>query len=991
MKPLKLFILTALSGIIGIAGAQNLIRNPEFDNPLNDEVRFSSYPRMQKYSIYTEETNWNKCLKLEVLEYREHPETKSPFHWQSVRVGGDKEKGIPVKPGTVYNYSLELKGDVDAYIFIMEWNDPDPKKEAKKLKELPPVKGLTGKEWRIIRGTFQTGPNARYAAIRIDIAGYMAHTLPKIGGCLLIDKVYLSEKADLPEAFRQPEKAGPPQSAPIKKVISPDVEVRGFVDIKSNKTPSADTRMFFSLEAGFLRLTITCLEPYPEKIKAAVKQDGLSDVWNDDNIEIFFAPVKADRSFSQLVIGAGGGRWMSYGIAHTVREFDQWQAQVSLKDNCWTAVVRIPCRLLGWDGNPAPDTAIGFNVVRNRTPVRESTAWNFPDGNPRNVNGFGVLLGSSPEQWFQLTRQQLVEAAQAHQQTGFLGKIEQWQMSSEPGKTYHESIALKNELKIQSLKDVKFVVTAINPAADPTIPLLPEGLADPPGRITLRAAGNEFKPLPLAITNLTDRLEEYRLEIDSFNPADTRSEHGLKSASGGRFPPEKLTLYRGIRVKDGDEANHGLRYDPLAPMDVTRTFIVAPKEATPVWAVFDTAGVSPGKYSGAIRVTPLGLRAEKLLNPKKFVTPKTYDIPFELEVLPFELDRKYPMAQSFFSYGYKNPKIVKQLFEFGCYGLWLSPWSVNISFHPDGSVAKRDISDLVDEVRFYKKTAEEYGLSDEFLAGFGIGSYMIFRTIHAKDRFKFGTAEWTRAWKNFVAAIEDIRKESGLDNKNFFLQVVDEVKAGDLEEAMAATRIVHEMYPEMNIFLTLAPWQIPENDLAQFIPYVKYWCFWSTKYFIPEYENLMKKLRAAGKHISFYTCETTMRLSLQKYYRAHAWTALAYHLDMAAMYVHIDNLYFLRDWREGTFGSFARMAGDTPITSIRMECLRIGQNDLRYYRKLSELFGESEIKSPGLKREIQHFLDSTPGLLGIKEPYDANLAEAAREKMIDYILLLLKQ
>ena len=171
---------------------QNLVKNSDFDKPLDAEISISSYPGMEKSSIFTEDLNQNKCLKLEVLKYKKHPKTGNPFYFQRLYIGGRKQ-GIPVNPNTIYSYSFELKGNVKAKIFIQEWAG----KKKKKLKVLPLVKDLSTKEWKIMKGSFKTSSDATGVAICIDIAGYVSSMLPKIGDYLLVDKIYLAKKANL--------------------------------------------------------------------------------------------------------------------------------------------------------------------------------------------------------------------------------------------------------------------------------------------------------------------------------------------------------------------------------------------------------------------------------------------------------------------------------------------------------------------------------------------------------------------------------------------------------------------------------------------------------------------------------------------------------------------------------------------------------------------------------------------------------------------------
>jgi len=175
------------------------------------------------------------------------------------------------------------------------------------------------------------------------------------------------------------------------------------------------------------------------------------------------------------------------------------------------------------------------------------------------------------------------------------------------------------------------------------------------------------------------------------------------------------------------------------------------------------------------------------------------------------------------------------------------------------------------------------------------------------------------------------------------------------------------------------------------VPYLSHWCFWSTKYFTgKEYAPLLKELREKGKNISFYTCEVTMRLDLQKYYLTHPWRALAYGLDMCNLYQFLTHLYPTADWKIASYGNTALMASGNPVSTIRLENLRIGNTDIKYMAKLAEVLKNSKTKDAGLRAEAEKFLKETPKLVGVDMAHDPAQHVQAREKAIDLILQLMK-
>ncbi|MGN0873077.1 MAG: glycoside hydrolase domain-containing protein [Victivallales bacterium] len=983
---MKNTLLSAILLSAGLLQAQNLIKNGDFDKPLDQECRFDAAPGVHKTGIFTEDLTWNKCLKLEVARHIADKNGKK--YYALVRIGGDRQNnGFPVKPNTVYSFSLELKGEVGASVSAWEWNGPGYWKNVKRIKITGTTSFKASREWTAIRGTFQTGADATHAAIGVSLWGEERwKNLPPVGSFILIDKVKVEEKADLLGGLKN--RNSKPLSAPLKKVIAPGKALDGFVDYRSNEKAKADTEVYAETGSGSIKLKIRCLEPEMDKLKCSVSDNG-GNVWKDDAVEIFFAPAANDRSLSQFVVAAGGGRWMGRGTDKSVDEYDKWTAEVSREKDAWIINAEIPYELLGWKERPAAGTAIGFNVARNRKPVQELSSLSFANGSFHNLRNFAVLLLDSPEAWFRKTKTELKAEAMPLGNAALNGKLADWNPGSDPAEMIQQAEIFRKEIAAAKLGNRTFVLTQIAPAADPTIPMLPADIANPPEKIAVRAAGNEFKALPLAITNLLDRPEEYRVVIASLDKRGAE-EKSLKDRNGNLFPPEKIRLYRGVRVKDGDEKSHGLRFDPLAPMDITSTVIVMPNEATPVWAVFDTAGVAPGRYSGVIRVIPLGQSA-RLDRSTNTYQGGMRSLPFEFEVLPFELSEAPAIPQFYFGSAYNNRKTFRMMQEYGISVPLINTWGVNVKFNPDGSVKERNTAKLEQEIMNLKQWAKESGTEKDLKIGIAYGAYILFRDIQAKKQFKYGTPEWKKAWREYVLILEDIRKKCGIANEDYFVEIQDEPHAKDMEELILASKIAHETVPTLNLMVTLASWEIPPEELRKLVPYLSHWCFWSTKYFTgKEYAPLLKELREKGKNISFYTCEVTMRLDLQKYYLTHPWRALAYGLDMCNLFQFLTYRYPTDDWKIASYGNTALMASGNPVSTIRLENLRIGNTDIKYMAKLAEVLENSKTEDAGLRTEAEKFLKETPKLVGVDMAHDPAQHVQAREKAIDLILQLMK-
>lgn len=666
-------------------------------------------------------------------------------------------------------------------------------------------------------------------------------------------------------------------------------------------------------------------------------------------------------------------------------DYQRWNARTAVEKDSWTAVVTIPYQLLGWKKRPEPGTVIPFNLCRTRKPVPEISSYSFAGDSFHDVKNYAVLWLDDPEKWFARQKETLTGLAKKSGNKDLAERIAKWELK-DPADAFQQAAAFRRELETAKLGRRTHVLTQLSPSADPSIPIIPAAIADPPKQIRIRAAGNEFKPLPLAITNLLNRPEEYRIVIAAVE--GNAEEISLKRQDGTWFPPEKIRLYRGIRVKDSDGKNPGLRYDPLAPMDITSTVVVMPKEAAPVWAVFDTAGVQPGVYRGMIRVIPLG---EPAFQEKRKWKLPIYDLPLELEVLPFELSREPAIPQNFFSPVYGGRETFRMMIEHDINTFLISPWRIKAAFEPDGSLRSSDLKDAEKNLADLKRFAAEAGREKDLRICVAYSAYVIFRDIHARKKFKAGTPEWKKAWQEYVKILDGLRIKSGLPRDSFSVEIQDEPKSEHLDELLAAAEAAHEVAPELDMMVTVAAWKLPLEKLRKFKNVIRCWCFWGTKYFTePEYVGLLKELRAAGGKISLYSCDTSMRLDLYKYYLTHAWRALAFGTDSCNLYEFMTHRNAIADWKRSTYGSTAIMASGQPVSTIRLECLRIGSTDIKYMKKLAEVLKNSDRADSALRNEAEKFLKETPMRAGMTMLHEQDFTAAAREQAIDLILKLLK-
>ena len=190
--------LMLISGCLLGAEAPNLIRNPDFDRKIDGEFRYDASPGAMKRSIFTEDRTWNKCLKIESLKYREDKKLGNVFY-TAIRLGGDgKTPGFAVKPNTIYTYTVELKGNLPCRVAVWGWKGTNYWKDMKLLKLTGESRFKGAEEWTVMKVTFQTGTDTKYAAVGINIWGAEKYkNLPELGKYILLDKVKVTEQTDL--------------------------------------------------------------------------------------------------------------------------------------------------------------------------------------------------------------------------------------------------------------------------------------------------------------------------------------------------------------------------------------------------------------------------------------------------------------------------------------------------------------------------------------------------------------------------------------------------------------------------------------------------------------------------------------------------------------------------------------------------------------------------------------------------------------------------
>lgn len=978
MNRLIIGIAVLLSGALL---AQNLIKDPEFDTGKFVDCQFSSNKGTMKAEIVTEDGSWNKCLRIEKIAENVNPKTGKKSDHIVVTFGNDgmeggKHPGFAVKPHTVYEFQFELKGNVVPIIRHIEWNGDD---YWKNMGETPkaniPKKPVASNEWQIVKGTFRIGPKAKYAGLQLFMWGDEKwNNLNPVGAYFMVDKMQIRQQASLlPEA--KTGNVGIKERQVDTRCIIPGETYNGFTKLRTKEPAQADTSYSYQFKDGKVLLKVRCNEPFMDKLKANIKDDDGS-VWKDDCVEIFFNSKVSGRKLNQFVVSAGGGRWMGRGNAEKVAEYSSWKASVAKEKDAWIVNAEIPLGLMGWNEPPKADEALRVLIGRNRTPVKETTSSTFTKDGFHEIEDWAYLFPNGAKVWGEAQKQLLL--AKAKKFDKIVKEINEWKPSDKPAENLAKVNYFKDKMLAEELSGRKFVLTHNPITADTQIPFLPETLANPPASISDRAAGNELHCMALAITNLTEQVEEYRIVISAINE-ETSEKWVLETKDGKNYPPEKITMYRAIRVKDGEEASHGRRYDPLVPMDVSQTVVVPPRESAPIFVQFDTTGVAPGVYQGVVRVIPLG--EEGTLEKKN---PSYRDIPFSFEVLPFQLSRKG--VRHFMYQEARNKEDFKIMIDAGVNVFQINAWTASFKFADDGSIIAKDTKKMEAKIKDYMEWAKEYGVEDRLEMCLHYAVYYHYIERFTNNKFKPFTPAWEKAWVNCMMELDAVREKCGFPNDKWVYELEDEPKETRFPILIRAAELACKAKPGLRFMITLGAHEISCDTLMKLVPYVHEWCFWNIRFFLQEdLKPLLARLRKENKLISTYTCNTSMRSSLQLYYRHVPWTVPYFNLGSHNFYEHSTHKYRTRSWREATCGEVVIYSNGHPVTTIRNECLKSGLIDLKYLAVLKQC-QEKVGKDSELGRKIGSFIEKTTYAVIINPPEDPLHFEKIREEMINLIL-----
>jgi len=523
-------------------------------------------------------------------------------------------------------------------------------------------------------------------------------------------------------------------------------------------------------------------------------------------------------------------------------------------------------------------------------------------------------------------------------------------------------------------------VAVVPPVAQMACPFLPPEVADPPDSVSFRAAVNELKPLPVAVANLTDRVAQYRVSLETEpgpGPLGGRIQEDGEFGLAG-FPPEKIRVREALRFKDTDQDPVTLRLDPLPLANGACTITVPPREAGIVWFDFDTTGVSPGEYRGRLRVIPFGEGAkyEYDAKEKRFARRKSSEVflPVSFTVDPIVLPQA-PVRPAHFCAEACSREMYGLMADVGA--VW---FPVNIFFFRPEFEGQE--GNKVEEcVKAHRRWAAERGMESRFFVKYAALSYSQRMFNPTKDP----ALKW-KVYADTVRLVKRMMNAAGVDERDYFLNTLDEPFVKDIPDLVEAHRIAKEVAPEMKLYLSLGMRDglTGHEFLDALGDRTDMWVFMdSPLFFTGAFLDRIAKLRAEGRTVMHYLCSTSPSNDLSMYYRRHCWRGEHFGLDGDFLYTFMDSCAVgrgslsLKTKTEGGI-SYKIDGGCTP--SIRYMAYREGFTDIRYLAVLRKMAGDDP--------DVKGFLEKAAWKVVVDDPMSIDLPEMMRERARELILKL---
>ena len=321
-----------------VSPAQNLLKNGAFDAPaLTGEAVLQQTHGKVKLSLETEHLSWNRCLRMQITALNKSNQLNCMLYMGKT----GETMGFPVEPDSSYDFSFEIKGNFGIALWATLYDKACGREKLWAGRNIRPTpgsaKGETG-SWTRVKGSFRTGRDTRFATLNFQFWANGKQKNQLIGKYVLLDNIRVIKRNTIT--------SGGSVSKVAPEKIRPALVLPGTTELSlpgyrhKNQLPLA---VESSADEKNIRFAVT-LPPAAANL-TTVSRNG-TEIWQDDVVELFFAPLSADRGFTQFALASGGGRF--YRAGSNTGMFEQWQGKCeTLEDNKRKFSFVIPWQLLG--------------------------------------------------------------------------------------------------------------------------------------------------------------------------------------------------------------------------------------------------------------------------------------------------------------------------------------------------------------------------------------------------------------------------------------------------------------------------------------------------------------------------------------------------------------------------------------------------------------------------------------------------------------------
>ena len=927
--------------LVLLAASASLLSNGDFSDAsanLSPECRSEA----GKVSLFTEDRTWNRCGKCEVVSSVSGKGEHAGYliHAANVLVGATSDSlcGLPVEPGVRYDVAFDLKGlgsvgPVKAAVAY--WVSDELWNGRRLIRDFIAGDVVAGPEWRTFKGSFVAPEGAKRAALRLEI--WSSSKWPQsfqysVGDGFLFDNVRIAVSSRNLGAA-----AGIP-AIELRKALAEG-------DAASDLVVHADGRSAATVPAtfSFRRESSALIVEVEVQSSGAECRGKPTSAWTGDTVEIVLDRPNGGNVRTHVAFNDAGAKYTDAGEG---RGNADWTVDVCRSDKSLKWKARLPFAFLGLAGD---ESEIAVNFGHGRASPRSFDSW-VGGGEFRDPSKGGLLLFSS-------------YAEALRRKYGIESEVRTRNEFDASRRTAEEKMLAG---KFEKLKEARFSVAPVSTISDWSQPYLPEAIFDPPREIRLSAAINEIRALPIAVANLTDRPEDYRVILET-----TENEKAGRFGLEG-FPSGQITIRRGVRVRDVKTPDPSTRFDPLPLMDEGGFLSVPPKEAGLVWIDFDCTRARPGVYRGRLRIVPL---CEQGGYSKGVYSGKRQTLPVTLVVVDAEIPMRPAKPAAYFGRA-SSAEEFELAFMAGAEDFQVNTWAVRFAQDASGDLdLSHPLPEFTNEqqrVRNHQKWAERHFFRPKFHCVFS-AMYACWDIYGGKD----DEARFRRVWPQYLRGLKRLMNGSGVPDEDYFVEVYDEPSASLMPRLTEAMRMAKLECPTMRLGLVLSAQRPPLDDLKSISQFTDVWDFWQGAYFGNDaYGEWVKAQKASGREIRFYKCDTSPRSPLLQYYRHHAWFAEKHALDGADMYIWADggDRNEERVFQEISYGGLVFRCPGSVVPSLRLMALREGVTDAKFLEALRRK------RSRGGDPELCAFVDSAVGEVLSKGANDIGAPDRWREK-----------